>query len=61
MASISVTLPDGSVREIAMGTTALELAGAIGSRLARELCWLLKIVQIPIGILLPSPIVNLGI
>ena len=36
MASISVTLPDGSVREIAMGTTALELAEAIGSRLARE-------------------------
>ncbi|MAF08895.1 threonine--tRNA ligase [Candidatus Poribacteria bacterium] len=36
MASISVTLPDGSVREIAMGTTALELAGAIGPRLARE-------------------------
>ncbi|MBT3268947.1 threonine--tRNA ligase [Candidatus Poribacteria bacterium] len=36
MASISVTLPDGSVREIAMGTTALELAGSIGSRLARE-------------------------
>ena len=36
MASISVTLPDGSVRELAMGTTALELAEAIGSRLARE-------------------------
>jgi len=36
MASISVTLPDGSVRELAMGTTALELAEDIGSRLARE-------------------------
>jgi len=32
---ISVTLPDGSEREIAEGTTAADLASAIGSRLAQ--------------------------
>jgi threonyl-tRNA synthetase len=33
--SIQITLPDGSVREVAGGTTAREIAESIGSRLAR--------------------------
>ena len=32
---ISVGLPDGSMRELAEGTTAAELARSIGSRLAK--------------------------
>ena len=35
-ASIRITLPDGSEREVQHGTTALELARAIGARLARD-------------------------
>lgn len=34
--AIRVTLPDGSVKEVAPGTTALEVAKSIGKRLARE-------------------------
>ncbi len=34
--AIRVTLPDGSVKEVAPGTTALEVAESIGKRLARE-------------------------
>jgi threonyl-tRNA synthetase len=34
--SISVTLPDGSVREYAEGTTPADIATSIGSRLARD-------------------------
>ncbi len=35
MSTISVTLPDGSQREIPQGSTALDVATAIGSRLAK--------------------------
>ncbi len=35
MAAVSVRLPDGSTKELAEGTTALELAAAIGPRLAK--------------------------
>src|SRR5262249_18807089 len=34
--TISVTLPDGSARTVARGTTAAELAAEIGARLARD-------------------------
>jgi threonyl-tRNA synthetase len=34
--SISLTLPDGSVREVARGTTSLEVAMSIGPRLAQD-------------------------
>jgi threonyl-tRNA synthetase len=34
--AISLTLPDGSVREVAPGTTPLEVAAAIGPRLAKD-------------------------
>ncbi len=34
VAAIKVTLPDGSIREVAPGTTPLEIAGQIGRRLA---------------------------
>jgi threonyl-tRNA synthetase len=33
---VTVTLPDGSTREVESGTTAAEVAGAIGKRLARD-------------------------
>jgi threonyl-tRNA synthetase len=36
VAAIRVTLPDGSVREVAPGTTPLEIAESIGPRLARD-------------------------
>ncbi len=35
MSSIQLTLPDGSVREVAAGTTALEVAKSIGARLTQ--------------------------
>mgnify|MGYP003527036560 FL=1 len=35
MADIAITLPDGSARSVAPGTTALGLAEGIGSRLAK--------------------------
>ncbi len=35
-ATISVSLPDGSTRELPKGTTGLDLASSIGSRLARD-------------------------
>ena len=35
MADIAITLPDGSTRSVAPGTTALGLAESIGSRLAK--------------------------
>lgn len=35
MAAVSVRLPDGSTKELAKGSTALELAAAIGPRLAK--------------------------
>jgi threonyl-tRNA synthetase len=35
MADITITLPDGSERSVAEGTTAIELASGIGSRLAK--------------------------
>jgi threonyl-tRNA synthetase len=35
MAEIAITLPDGSTRSVAPGTTALDLAEGIGSRLAK--------------------------
>jgi threonyl-tRNA synthetase len=35
MADISVKLPDGSLRELPAGSTAADLAKAIGSRLAK--------------------------
>jgi threonyl-tRNA synthetase len=35
MAEIAITLPDGSTRSVAPGTTALDLAESIGSRLAK--------------------------
>ena len=36
MADITVTLPDGSARELAAGSTAADLAAAIGPRLAAD-------------------------
>jgi len=36
VATIRVTLPDGSLREVATGTTPLAVAGAIGPRLAKD-------------------------
>ena len=36
VAMVRVTLPDGSVREVAAGTTALEIAASIGPRLAKD-------------------------
>ncbi len=36
MSKISVTLPDGSTKEYARGTTPLDVAGDIGARLARD-------------------------
>jgi threonyl-tRNA synthetase len=36
MAQVRVTLPDGSVREVQSGTTALEIARSIGEGLARQ-------------------------
>jgi threonyl-tRNA synthetase len=36
MTLIKLTLPDGSIREVGSGTTALEVAEGIGPRLARE-------------------------
>ena len=36
VAAIKVTLPDGSVREVAAGTTPLEVAEDIGARLAKD-------------------------
>ena len=35
MSTLSVTLPDGSSRELAQGATALDLAKSIGSGLAK--------------------------
>ena len=35
-ASIKVTLPDGTIKEVAAGTTPLQVAEGIGSRLARD-------------------------
>jgi len=34
--AISLTLPDGSVRAVAPGTTPLEVAASIGPRLAKD-------------------------
>ena len=34
MSSVSITLPDGSVRELEAGSTVLDLAASIGPRLA---------------------------
>jgi threonyl-tRNA synthetase len=36
MSSVNVTLPDGSIKAVPTGTTALELAGILGKRLAQE-------------------------
>jgi threonyl-tRNA synthetase len=36
VATVRVTLPDGSVREVAAGTTAAEVAASIGRRLAKD-------------------------
>jgi len=36
VATVRVTLPDGSVREVAAGTTAAGVAAAIGPRLAKD-------------------------
>src|SRR5258705_11906769 len=36
VATIRVTLPDGSFREVAAGTTPLAVAGCIGPRLAKD-------------------------
>jgi threonyl-tRNA synthetase len=36
MADITITLPDGSTRSLPKGSNALDLAGAIGSRLAKD-------------------------
>ena len=35
MSNITVSLPDGSERELPEGSTALDLAGSIGKRLAK--------------------------
>src|SRR5262245_46604546 len=36
VAMVRVTLPDGSVRDVAAGTTPLEIAASIGPRLAKD-------------------------
>jgi threonyl-tRNA synthetase len=36
MATIQITLPDGSIREVPQGTTAAQIAGQIGPRLAKD-------------------------
>ena len=36
MSMLTITLPDGSAREVARGTTPLQIARSIGERLARQ-------------------------